>query len=110
MRNVRSTERPIFFLNETWTDVKMTKDKLWTISGDNPVSRAPIGKGSRIIVLNAGSKKEFVKNGLLVSKSCPTKDYHEEMDSNNFKKWFQGQLLPNIPPNLTTRESADIKH
>ena len=32
-------------------------------------------------------------------QSKSMKDYHEEMDSDRFLKWFKEQLIPNIPPN-----------
>lgn len=56
------------------------------------------GKGSRFIVLHAGSEKRFVKDALLLfrSKNSAKGEYHDSMDHERFLKWFKEQLFPNI--------------
>ena len=59
----------------------------------------PNGKGKRLIILHAGSKDGWVPNGSLVYQSMNDDgDYHQEMNHAIFEKWFETQLLPNIPP------------
>ena len=99
MKDARETGRPIIYLDETWVNVNLTRDKMWINDDNEEAFRTPIGKGSCIIVVHAGSTDGFVKNALLVFQSESTKDYHEKMDSDRFFKWFKEQLLPNIPPN-----------
>ena len=60
----------------------------------------PSGKGKRLIILHAGSEDGWVPNGSLVYQSLNDDgDYHQEMNHTIFEKWFEDQLLPNIPPN-----------
>ena len=58
-------------------------------------------RGKRLIVVNAIDRSGPVPNALWIFPSrSPTtpEDYHKDMDSFNFEKWFQERLLPNIPP------------
>ena len=60
----------------------------------------PSGKGKRLIILHAGSEDGWVPNRSLVYQSLNDDgDYHQEMNHIIFEKWFETQLLPNIPPN-----------
>ena len=62
--------------------------------------KKPSGKGSRLIVLHAGSRKGWVAGAELVfqSKKC-TGDYHDEMTGEHFEKWFNDTLIPKLEPN-----------
>ena len=53
----------------------------------------------RLIIVGAGAVDGWVQNSLLVlrTKSKGSADYHQDMDSHNFEKWFQEMLLPYIP-------------
>ena len=53
-------------------------------------------------MVNAGSDQGFV-NGAELTFLCKknTADAHEEMDGECFEKWFEEQLLPNIPERTT---------
>lgn len=54
----------------------------------------------RYIVLHAGSEDGFVENASLVFKSgTKSGDYHDSMNSANFEKWFEEQLIPNLGDN-----------
>ncbi|XP_075741130.1 uncharacterized protein LOC142789977 [Rhipicephalus microplus] len=61
---------------------------------------APSGKGGHVIVLNAGSENGFVNGASLVfqAKRSVASDYHSEMNSPRFERWFKEQLFPNIEP------------
>ena len=52
------------------------------------------GRGSRIIITDAGSRDGFIGGACHVMRSKNTKDYHEEMDGEHYEKWFKEQLLP----------------
>ena len=87
------------YLDETFLNANHTVNKCWLIVGER-VIQVPTRKGSRIIILHAGSKDGFVNNGLLTFQSkTKSADYHEEMNAETFTKWFTEQLLPHIPPN-----------
>ncbi|RVE51206.1 hypothetical protein evm_004171 [Chilo suppressalis] len=54
-------------------------------------------KRKRCIIVHAGSEKGFVPNGLLVfSTKSKMADYHDEMNRNNFMKWLEEKLIPNL--------------
>lgn len=58
-----------------------------------------IGSTGRLIVVHAGSENGFVENAALIFKAGQTSgDYHGQMNQDNFTKWLETQLLPNIPP------------
>lgn len=65
-----------------------------------PYINKPSGKGERLIILNAITKDGWVDGAQLVFQAkLRTGDYHLAMNEENFTKWFQRQLLPNIPDN-----------
>ncbi|XP_048361522.1 uncharacterized protein LOC125437708 [Sphaerodactylus townsendi] len=108
IRQFRSEGRSIFFLDETWVNTGHTVPKCWQ---DHAVKSAkgafhrglstrlkdPPGKASRLICAHCGSEEGFVEDALLLFKSKTTSDYHQEMNVDNFEKWF-AELLPKLPP------------
>ena len=69
------------------------------IGGRKGAIRKPSGKGSRLIVLHAGSGSGWVHGADLVFQSKKaTGDYHDELTSEHFEEWFHDSLMPNIPP------------
>lgn len=49
--------------------------------------------------MNAITKDGWVNDACLVfEEKIRTGDYHGQMNWENFSKWFESQLLPNIPP------------
>ena len=61
--------------------------------------KEPTGKGSRLIIVDAGTKDGSVPGASLVFEAKKDDgDYHGEMNSTTYEKWFKEQLLPNIPP------------
>jgi hypothetical protein len=53
----------------------------------------PTARGLRFVIVHAGGKNGFINDAKKNSA-----DYHDEMDSKRFEKWFQDQLLHNIRP------------
>ena len=83
----------------------MVLKKMWVeddpraIGGRKGGIRKPSGKGSRLIVLYAGSGSGWVHGADLVFQSKKvTGDYHNELTSEHFEEWFHDSLMPNIPP------------
>ncbi|VVC30438.1 Ribonuclease H-like domain [Cinara cedri] len=69
--------RPVIYLDETWVNTEGLK--------------VPTGKGSRIIICHAGSSAfGFLKEAKLIfrCKSEANIDFHTQMNSTIFKKWF----------------------
>ncbi|XP_063386703.1 uncharacterized protein LOC134672680 [Cydia fagiglandana] len=90
----------IVFLDETWYDTHDVANKGWTKEDSNCTLDAPASRGKRIIILHAGSEDGWVDGALLLSAknmaNCSA-DYHEDMTAALFERWFENQLLPNIP-------------
>jgi transposase len=76
-----------------------TTKKSWSV--DTPQGCvAPTSTGQRIIIVHAGTEKGFIPGAFLVFKSNQTTaDYHKEINSNNYLRWVQEKLSPNLPQN-----------
>lgn len=85
------------YLDETWVNQNHTKKFIWQHSDKSGGLKVPTGKGGRLIVCHAGGSKGFIRDCKWVfrSKKAGT-DYHSEMNSVSFKKWFSEHLLPNL--------------
>lgn len=94
----RSNNRPIVYLDETWIDSHIYPQRMWMGEG-MPKRKLPSGRGQRFVILHCGSDTGFIDNCSLVfeSKANDGRDYHSEMNSNIFKTWVRDQLLPNLP-------------
>lgn len=56
--------------------------------------------GARWIIAHAGGKNGFIPNGLLIFKSkTKSLDYHDDMNAQNFMRWMEKQIIPNLEPN-----------
>ena len=106
MRRNQTEGRPVVYLDETWANSNIGKVRTW-VEPDDKVKggtkggfRKPSGKGSRLIVLHAGSENDWVDGADLVFQSKKTTgDYHDEMNATTFEEWFHDKLIPNIQPN-----------
>jgi len=93
-----STYRPEVYLDETYLNVNHSKDNTWYFEADGPWVNKPAGKGPRLIIVHAITPAGWVRGAKLVFQAKQrTGDYHGQMNSANFTKWFTEQLLPNIP-------------
>jgi transposase len=93
------TDRPEVYLDETYLNVNHSKDNTWYFEPDGPWVNKPAGKGPRLIIVHAITHQGWVHGAKLVFQAKQrTGDYHGQMNSENFTKWFTEQLLPHIPP------------
>ena len=106
IRNNRSSTkegvviRPEVHLDESYVNKNHSYDFTWFVEEDGPWIQKPIGKGERLIIMNAITKDGWVLGAKNVFKSTrKTGDYHGQMNAQQFQKWFLEILLPNIPPN-----------
>ena len=101
----RVEKRPVVFLDETWANSHDGKDLAWveedTVTGGTLGGvKCPPGKGTQLIILEAGSEMGWIPNTTLIFCSKKnTGDYHDEMTGDHFEEWFRDTLLPNAPPN-----------
>ena len=106
LRRNRREGRPVIYLDETWANARDSIEKMWVeddtraIGGTKGGIRKPSGKGSRLIILHAGSESGWIDGAALMFQSKKaTGDYHDEMTSEHFEEWFHDSLMPNIPSN-----------
>ena len=103
MKRNRQEGRPAVYLDETWANTCDGVEKMWVeddLGGTKDSIRKISGKGSRLIIIHAGSKNRWINNADLVFQSKKaTGDYHDEMTSEHFEEWLHDSLMPNIPPN-----------
>jgi len=98
IKSFRESGRNIFFLDETWVDSNITVNKCWQSNEVFGVLQN-YSAGNRLVILHAGSKNGFIPGAKLLYKLGSTSgDYHGQMNYENFKKWIENKLLPNIPP------------
>ncbi len=94
-----SLKYPEVYLDETYINKNHSCRFTWYLSQDGPWVNKPSGVGPRFIIVHAVTKDGWVNNAQLVFEAKKrTGDYHGQMNWTNFSKWFQSQLLPNIPP------------
>lgn len=99
--------KPVIYLDETYIHSSHTSGKCWQGEGVEGVLE-PVSKGQRYIIVHAGGDTGFVENALLVFKSnTKSGDYHDEMNSTNFKKWIIEKLVPNLKePSIIVMDNA----
>ncbi|GBN42653.1 hypothetical protein AVEN_134327-1 [Araneus ventricosus] len=91
MHNVRnnSLSRPVIYLDEAWVNTNHSPKFIRQSSASEGGLKVSLGKGSRLIICHAGyANQSFIPSAQLVFLSKSTVDYHEEMNSEVFKKWF----------------------
>lgn len=94
----RSENKNIVYVDETYLHEGHVTGKQWA-DDSNKGFHSSISKGRRLIIIHGGGEAGFVPNALVIFKSgSKSGDYHDEMNFENFSKWLQQNLLPNLPP------------
>jgi len=99
-RNIDGTlKRPEVYLDETYINKNHSCGFTWYFNDDGPLVNKPSGVGPRLILVHAITKDGWVDGAQLVFEAKKrTGDYHGQMNWDNFSRWFEFQLMPNIPP------------
>ncbi len=93
-------KRPEVYLDETYVNKNHSRRFTWYLDEDGPWVNKPAGKGPRLIIVHAITANGWVNGAELIFQAKKrTGDYHGQMNWDNFSKWFESQLLPNIQPN-----------
>ena len=88
------------YLDETYINKNHSNQFTWYLDEDGPWVNKPSVKGPRLIIVHAITKDGWVNGAQLIFDAKKrTGDYHGQMNWENFSKWFEIQLLPNIPAN-----------
>ncbi|CAH2101829.1 unnamed protein product [Euphydryas editha] len=98
----RSEGRPIVYTDETYVLTTHVRQNTWLCQNNDSKGNKQFSKklstGSRFIIVHAGSSDGFVPNASLVYKAASTSgDYHSNMNFDNYAKWLNEKLLPNLP-------------
>lgn len=94
----REEKRPIVYVDESYILSSHVSSKSWRDDSAKCIHR-PVSKGERLIIINAGGEMGCIPNCLLMWKAGrKSGDYHDQMNKDNYIKWLQEKLLPNLPP------------
>lgn len=101
MRQCKQSFENYVYLDETWVNQNYTVGKCWIDTSSDKATgvNPPTGKGSRLIIVHAGTKEGFVPNARHIFQAKNDGDYHKQMNATVFQEWFETKLLPNIPQN-----------
>lgn len=107
IRKCRSEGLQIVYIDETYVNANHTTGKCWQSPEVIGVTK-PIGKGDRLIIAHGGGENGFIRDSLLIFKAHQkTGDYHDSMNFENFYKWLETQLLPNLDePSVIVMDNA----
>ena len=92
-------KRPEVYVDEIYVNRNHSCRFTWYLEDDGPLVNKPSGVGPRLIVVDAVTENGWVEGARLVFEAKKrTGDYHGQMNWENFSRWFECQLLPNIEP------------
>lgn len=96
IRQMRRCGHEIIYLDESFLHHHHGQQFSWFDEGD--FLERPCGKGKRWCFIHAISQKELLENCLLAFEGKKsTGDYHGSFNFEVFYKWFQEQLMLNLP-------------
>ncbi|CAI6367771.1 unnamed protein product [Macrosiphum euphorbiae] len=110
IRKYREEDRTIYYLDETLLNagdfmdqVLKNKSVVHKHKAFNKGIKTEVenltGNGNHLILFHIGSNKGFLKGGLLCFESkMSSGDYHDEINGDHFKEWFES-ILPRLEPN-----------
>ncbi|XP_068082557.1 uncharacterized protein [Anabrus simplex] len=99
IKHAREEGKEVFYLDESWIDNNITSGKCWQREKDVVGVTAWGCSLKRLIIASVGSEKGFIREAQLIFEARSTQgDYHGQMNSDNFEKWFRTSVLPNLPP------------
>jgi transposase len=92
--------RPIVYMDESWINKNAVLGRIWHDGTAETEDLVPAGKGTRWILIGAGSKDGWIPNSFRMWKgNIISEDYHSEMNGEVFQDWLFKYLLPNVAPN-----------
>lgn len=117
IRDFREKGKNIYYTDETWLNEGHTVGKVWQdlnirssrqafMEGFSRGLSNPSGKGRRLIITHIGSESGFLDGGLNVFESRKTGDYHEDMNSDVFERWFSSVLSLVEPGSVIVMDNA----
>jgi transposase len=90
--------RPDVYLDESYVNKNQSKDFIWYSDEDGPWVQKPTGKGERLLIIHAMTKRGWRPGAKLTFKRTRrTGDDHGQRNHALFVTWFTEHLLPNLP-------------
>jgi hypothetical protein len=107
IRKFRETGKPILYLDETWVDVNLTFSKCWQNKEVVGIT-TNVNVSKRLFFVHLGESGGFVEGCELVYKAGKaTGDYHRQMNCDNFEKWVNEKVIPNLAtPSVIVMDNA----
>lgn len=102
IRQFRSENRNIVYLDETWYDTHDVITRGWVDDSKKCRLDTPVARGKRIIILAAGNERGFIPGTFVLSTKNirdSSADYHDDMNHQVFEDWLKNYLLPQLEPN-----------
>lgn len=94
----RSQGRPIVYTDESYVLTTHVRNNTWAQKDKESPFMKKLNKGTRFILVHAGTDAGFIQDACLVYKANSTAgDYHSNMSFDNYVKWLNEKLLPNLP-------------
>jgi len=95
--NEMGPKKPLVYTDETWIHTHYTLKKCWQ-HDDFPGVLVNSSTGQRAIVVHAGDAMGFVEGAELIYDSrSKSQDFHDDMNSTNYRRWLEEKLIPNLP-------------
>ena len=95
MKKYRDGGWDIVYTDVSYVYSGHTVDRCWQT--DEICLSVPFNKGERMIIVHAWTKDGFIPGAKLVFKAKSNfRDYHSEMNFNNFTKWLNERRIPNF--------------
>ncbi|CAH2092047.1 unnamed protein product [Euphydryas editha] len=103
-----ANKKPVIYLDETWIHAHYTVKKCWQGESSKEGVFKNDSPGRRWVLVHAGGETGFVEGASLLFKSkTKSGDYHDEMNGDNFKKWINEKLIPNLKePSIIVMDNA----
>lgn len=99
IRKAREEKRPIYYLDESFYHSGYKAVNAMSDKSGKCTFKIKAGKGKRVVMVHIGNESGNLDGAFFVFdyKKPELADYHKEMNSHNFEKWFIEKVLPHLP-------------
>ncbi len=97
----------IVYLDESYLYKNHSSNKSWKLKELPSNFKKPSGKGPRLVIIGAITEEGWIKNSVQYWESNASDDFHKNFNKNNFYKYMQNILLPNLEqPSIIVMDNA----
>jgi hypothetical protein len=92
----------IIYIDELYILYPHVQQKSWNDSSLNKLLTS-VSTNQFLIIIHAGGENGFISHGLVMWKSYQAaRNYHQNMNQENYKKWVKERLIPNVSAKSVT--------